>query len=80
MTRSFAALASGDLTGALAWHPLGPVVFAACVGAALVGVVSLVRGARVAWVAAALRRRALWAAVGLAIALVWVRQIIVLEA
>ncbi|MEA5420936.1 DUF2752 domain-containing protein [Spirulina sp. CCNP1310] len=35
MTRSFLALAQGDLEGAIAFHLFGPLVFAACAGFAL---------------------------------------------
>lgn len=35
MTRSFLALAQGDLEGAIAFHLFGPLVFAACAGLAL---------------------------------------------
>lgn len=37
MTRSFVALASGDVAGAFDWHPLGPVLFLACVAATILG-------------------------------------------
>ena len=78
MTRSFVALMRGDLAGSLRWHPLGPVVFLACV-------------LTVAWPFAPSLRRVLARLTGpgwrRALALVltvaaitsaWVRQIIVL--
>ncbi len=37
MTRSFCAAAKGRLAEALAWHPLGPVLFAATVAVLLIG-------------------------------------------
>lgn len=78
MTRSFVAIASGDLWGAFAWHPLGPVVFAACVATPVVAVASWIRARRSARLATAMRSRMLWWSVGLIASAVWVRQIAVL--
>lgn len=75
MTRSFVALASGDLGAAFAWHPLGPLVFAASVGAVVVAGASWARGSRIGWLAALMRRRWFWAVVTIAFAAAWARQI-----
>lgn len=78
MTRSFVALAGGDPVAAFGWHPLGPLCFAAGIGAALVAGVSWVRGRRLDGLARLLGRRWAWGAVALAFAGAWVRQILVL--
>ncbi|HVL33816.1 MAG TPA: DUF2752 domain-containing protein [Actinomycetota bacterium] len=73
MTRSFVALASGDVPRAFWFHPLGPVCFAACV----VSIVAVFRGAVTG---RELRLRLPAVHVGIivaAIASVWVRQIAV---
>lgn len=72
MTRSFVALASGDIAAAFAWHPFGPLVFAACIAAPIIGAVSWVRGERLA-ATGLLRRRVLWVVVAAAFAAAWVR-------
>jgi len=77
MTRSFVALASGDLGAALRWHPLGPLVFAAALAAPVVAAVSWVRGGRLA-LTRVLRHRSLWIAVAVAFTLAWARQLVVL--
>lgn len=76
MTRSFVALARGDLAGSLRWHPLGPALFVACLMAVAVPFVpSLRRG--LARLAVPGRRRTLAIViVGLAMAAAWVRQIV----
>ena len=79
MTRSFVALASGDVTAAFAWHPLGPVCFLAAGSAAVVAAVSLLRGRRLDLPARMLGHRGLWIAVATLFALAWIRQIIVLD-
>jgi len=43
MTRSFVALAHGDLAAALRFHPAGPLLFAAMLGFLCAAVVALVR-------------------------------------
>lgn len=80
MTRSFVSLAAGDAGRAFWWHPLGPLAFAVSAAAPLVAAVSLVRGRRIEALARLLSRRAFWAVVVLAVAAVWVRQAIVLDA
>jgi uncharacterized protein DUF2752 len=76
MTRSFVAMASGHVGAAFRWHPLGPVVFAACVLGVGVAVVSWRRGRRMELLQRALAKRWLWWSVAVAFAGVWVRQII----
>jgi hypothetical protein len=44
MTRSFVALAHGDLAAALRFHPAGPLLFVAMAGFLAAAVVALVRG------------------------------------
>lgn len=78
MTRSFVALASGDLTAALRWHPVGPIVFVACIAMPVVAVVSWIRGARLEWLTALVRSRVVAASTAAAFALAWARQIVVL--
>lgn len=78
MTRSFVALASGDLPGAFGWHPLGPVVFAACVGAVVLAGVSTVRGAVPEGVRALASKRPVWLLVGWCFVVAWIRQIVYL--
>lgn len=78
MTRSFVAVVRGDVGAAFLWHPLGPLVFAVCVGAAAMAAISVVRGTRSELVGRILGRRALWYAVAVAFAAVWVRQIVVI--
>ena len=65
MTRSFVALASGHIARAFALHPLGPLVFAACLAAPVLAIRPVALGARFWWCVAAL------------FAIVWVRQILV---
>lgn len=78
MTRSFVALASGDLSGAFGWHPLGPLVFAASVGAIIVAAVSWVRGRRLQAVAHITADRRIWIVLSAAVVIAWARQIAVL--
>lgn len=77
MTRSFVALASGDVRAAFGWHPLGPLVFAAAVAAPVVAALSWVRGGRLP-LTRLLRSRPLWYVVAGAFALAWVHQIVAL--
>lgn len=79
MTRSFVALAGGDLGAALAWHPLGPLCFAAAGGAAVAAALSWIRGERLRGLARLLSRRVVWLAVALAFTAAWARQILVLS-
>ena len=78
MTRSFVALARGDLGASFHWHPLGPVVFAAAVVTVALSAATLVRGARFALPATILHSRAIWIVVMLVTAAAWGRQIAVL--
>lgn len=78
MTRSFVALASGDVMASLAWHPLGPLAFLACATAVAVAGLSLLRGRRLVALGRLLADRRLWAVGGAAVMLAWVRQIAVL--
>ena len=77
MTRSFVSLASGHIARALYWHPLGPLVFVACVMAVVVGSASWIRGRRIDFVARLLSRRTVWLIAGVVTLAVWVRQIAV---
>jgi hypothetical protein len=77
MTRSFVALASGDLGTAFAWHPLGPPLFAACVAGPVLAALSVTRG-RPRVLRRLARSRAVWAVVALAFTAAWARQIAVL--
>jgi hypothetical protein len=77
MTRSFVALASGDVWRSFVLHPLGPLSFAGCALAAANGVVVLRSGRRTGVVDRVLRvPYAPWI-MALAFAAVWVRQIVV---
>lgn len=75
MTRSFVALASGELSDALRWHPLGPPTFLLCAAAPLVAVASWVRNRRPGLLVRLASARGLWAAVAMLAALAWARQI-----
>jgi len=77
MTRSFVALASGNLRRAFLFHPLGPPLFGLCAGAAVVAIVSWVRGRRLDFLERHLRRRSVWLVAGVVISIVWIRQILV---
>ncbi|MGH2758290.1 MAG: DUF2752 domain-containing protein [Actinomycetota bacterium] len=79
MTRSFVALASGDVASAFAWHPLGPALFTMCTVLPAIAVASWVHGRRPAALARLLRTRSLWLGVAGAFALAWVRQISALD-
>jgi hypothetical protein len=76
MTRSFVALASGDPGAAFRWHPLGPIVFIACVAAVVVGAASWHRGHRAEVLRQALAKRWLWWGVAAAFVGAWIRQVI----
>jgi len=65
MTRSFVALASGHLERAFELHPLGPLVFAACLASPLIALRPVHVSGR------------LWWCVGAVFALAWIRQIVV---
>jgi hypothetical protein len=80
MTRSFVALASGDPAAAFRWHPLGPVVFVACVAAVAAGALSWTRSRRFAALPGILARRWMWWSVAGAFAAAWIRQLIWLGA
>ncbi len=67
MTRSFVAIASGHVLHAFALHPLGPIVFAAC----------LVVPLQTRIVTRAAGNARFWLIVGGAFALAWFRQILV---
>jgi hypothetical protein len=76
MTRSFVALAGGDVPAAFVLHPLGPLCFAACVAAAGNAIVVLRSGRR----ARVIERvfavpHAPWL-VALTFGAVWIRQIL----
>jgi hypothetical protein len=64
MTRSFVSLASGRVAKAFWWHPLGPLVFATCLGSPLLGRYIAKLGPRFWWCVAAM------------FAIVWIRQIL----
>lgn len=72
MTRSFVALASGDIAAAFAWHPMGPLVFATCVALPPVVAVWWARDRR--WTPTATT----WVVAALVVAAGWARQIAVL--
>jgi hypothetical protein len=75
MTRSFVAMASGNPTAAFAWHPLGPLLFAACVAMPAVALASWIRARRFDQAVRILR--ALWPLLAVMLAVVWARQIVV---
>jgi hypothetical protein len=77
MTRSFVALAGGDLSLSFLFHPLGPLCFLACVAAIGNTAVILRTGHRARLVENALRVRSAPLVVGLAFTVVWIRQIAV---
>ncbi len=79
MTRAFVALASGDLAAAFAWHPLGPIVFAICVGLPVVALFSWIRDRRFGLFARVAAARVTWVVVCAAVLLGWARQIAVLS-
>lgn len=76
MTRSFVALAGGDVARAFAWHPLGPVAFGLCLVAAALGIGSLWRPPSAVLTHAVSSRR-MWIVTALIVGGVWVRQIAV---
>lgn len=78
MTRSFVAVASGDVGAAFAWHPLGPPLFAACVALPVIAIVSWSRSSRSRGVARIVRSRAFVIGVVAVTALSWVRQAVAL--
>lgn len=75
MTRSFVALASGDVWASFGFHPLGPPTFAACALMSLVALASWLRGERPAVVHRLATRGALWVVVG-AFSAGWAWQIV----
>lgn len=78
MTRSFVALAGGDVTAAFAWHPLGPLAFVACAALPVVAIASWVAGHRLEVLSRLVRRTSLWVAFSVIAAAAWLRQIIAL--
>lgn len=70
MTRSFVALAGGDVVAAFGLHPLGPLLFAACAAMPIVAIASWVRGRRLVQ----LPRVLLWPTIA-AFATAWFWQI-----
>jgi len=79
MTRSFVALARGDLTASFIWHPLGPLVFVGVVSTAVAGWWFAFTGmALPRWVGFASSRRA-WVVAATAFGVVWIRQIVALS-
>ena len=76
MTRSFVAIAGGDAWRALLLHPLGPLCFAACIGAVANAAVILHTGHRMRIVDRALHVRSAPWIVALAFAATWIRQIV----
>lgn len=72
MTRSFVALASGDITAAFAWHPLGPLLFSICVVLPALVAVWWTRDRR--WAPP----RTTWVVAALVVTGAWARQIAVL--
>lgn len=78
MTRSFVALASGEIGAAFAWHPLGPLVFGICVAMPVIACASWLRGRRFAVLTSVASAKATWIAVSFVAAAVWARQIVVL--
>jgi hypothetical protein len=74
MTRSFVALASGDLAASFAFHPLGPLVFAACALTPMVALASWLRGERLTVLRRMANATVLWSVVGLLVA-AWAWQI-----
>lgn len=77
MTRSFVALASGDLAAAFHWHPLGPLAFGACIAAVVAAALSWTSSGRMKRLPGSLSRRWVWTATGLVVAAAWARQIVV---
>ena len=77
MTRSFVAVARGDMAGAFVLHPLGPLCFAACVLAVVSLAVHVRTGRRPQLVERLLRVRHGGAIVAAAFGVVWIRQIAV---
>lgn len=78
MTRSFVALASGDVRAAFEWHPLGPLLFSACVATPLVAIVSWVGGSRLQPLTRVLHSRAFVISVVAVVVMAWVRQAVAL--
>ncbi len=77
MTRSFVALAGGDVGHAFALHPLGPLCFAASILAVVNIAIVRVRGQRAAIVRSALTLPYAPWLLALAFVAVWIRQIVV---
>ena len=77
MTRSFVAVASGDIARAFWFHPLGPIVFAMCAVAAASAVITLRTGRRPVVVDRIVSSRATWVVAAVAVAAAWVRQMYV---
>lgn len=77
MTRSFVALANGDVMRSFAMHPLGPLCFVACVIATANGVRHVISGRRVVLVRRAIGLPYAPWLLAAAFAVVWIRQIVV---
>ncbi len=77
MTRSFVALAHGDVAAAFAFHPLGPLCFLASVLAVLNIAVLAKRGSRPRALDALLHLRYGGIALAVVFGAVWIRQIVV---
>jgi hypothetical protein len=79
MTRSFVALARGDVARSFWFHPLGPLTFLACIAAAVNATVVTARGRRVPVVGRIFATRTAGWTIAAAFLVVWVRQIIVFQ-
>jgi hypothetical protein len=77
MTRSFVAMASGDIARAFWFHPLGPLTFVVCAIAATSAAMTLRTGRRPLVVDRLASSRMTWIVVAVAFAAVWVRQMLV---
>lgn len=78
MTRSFVALASGDVETAFGWHPLGPMVFSACLLVPVVAVASWMRDRRFERLVRVASSKTLWIGAAVLAAIAWARQLAVL--
>lgn len=79
MTRSFVALASGHVAHAFAWHPLGPLAFAACAVMPFVATASWIAGHRLGWVDRLVTSPASWWTFSAIVGVGWIRQLVVLR-
>lgn len=76
MTRSFVAIMQGDLTRAFRLHPLGPLVFVACLAAVGDGLYVAMKGERATFVERIIRQRWMIAVFVAALVGVWVARLI----